>query len=307
MNKKYRKGAQYNKRKPPKEAIEVVYGGGGIKGFGHIGLLKAIEELQVDTGMHTGVSIGSVIATFVSNGYTAKEIEAIFLKEFGKIDSDLLGKTLRWRGLKRFLKAGGLIDFSELLKDMCQRYNLKPQPNLRIIAYNVRTCKAVIFQGTDYCLHEALTASCSIPGIMRPVWYGRNCHVPDEDIGHQTLDVLVDGGLHHPNPGNFSEHPAIISALGFASWLPMRMLSPADFLFHMIELFGSVLLQWCFDDLEPDHLVIKVGAPNVGIVTAGLTPKECKKLVDRGYKIANKELKKAIKDKLIPVKKAKES
>jgi hypothetical protein len=307
MRKKHVKGAKYKKRQPPQAAIEVVYGGGGIKGFGHIGLLKAIEENNVDTGMHTGVSIGSVIATFVANGYKAKEIEAIFLKEFGNIDPDLLGKTLRWRGLKRFLKAGGLIDFSELLKSICERYNLKPQPNLRIIAFNVRTYKAVVFEGTDYCLHEALTASCSIPGIMRPVWYGRNCRTTGDDVGHESADVLVDGGLHHPNPGNFSEHPAIISALGFANKLPMRWLKPADFLFHMIELFGAALFQWCFDDLEPDHIVIKVGADNVGIVTAGLSPKDCRKLIDHGYKVANKEIKKATKEKRIPVKKTKES
>jgi len=307
MKKKYRKGAQYKKRQPPKEAIEVVYGGGGIKGFGHIGLLRAIEELRIDTGIHTGVSIGSVIAAFVANGYKAREIEAIFLREFGNIDPNILGKTLRWRGLRRFLKAGGLIDFSELLKDICERYNLKPQPNLRIVAYNVRTLKPEIFQGTEYCLPEALTASCSIPGIMRPVWYGRNCHVSNDDTPHKSLDVLVDGGLHHPNPGNLSEHPAIISKLGFANRIPNRWLSAADFLFHMIELFGSALFEWCFDDLEPDHVVIKVGASNVGIVTAGLTPKECSKLIDHGYKVAHKELKKAIKDKLIPVKKSKES
>ncbi len=305
MKKKNSKDSKL-RRQPPTEKIEVVYGGGGIKGFSHIGLIAALEENNVDTGVHTGVSIGSIIATLVANGYKAREIEAIFLKEFGNIDPDLLGKTLRWRGLKRFLKAGGLIDFSELLKGICQRYDLKPQPNLRIIAFNVRTCEAVVFEGTDYCLHEALTASCSIPGIMRPVWYGRNCHTSDEDMSHKPLDVLVDGGLHHPNPGNFSEHPAIISALGFASKLPSRLLSPADFLFHMIELFGSTLFQWCFADLEPDHIVIKVGAPNVGIVTAGLTLKECRKLIDYGYKVANKEIKRAIQQKLIPVKKSKE-
>lgn len=306
MKKKNSKGEKFKRRQPPKEAIEVVYGGGGIKGFGHIGLLKAIEELGVDTGMHTGVSIGSVIATLVANGYTANQVEKIFLTEFGNIDPIVLGKTLRWRGLKPFLKAGGLMDFSELLKGICERYNLKPQPNLRIVTYNVSTCEPVVFQGTDYCLHEALTASCSIPGIMRPVWYGRNCHVPNEDLGHKPANVLVDGGLHHPNPGHFSEQPAIISKLGFASKLPHRLLSPADFLFHMIELFGAALFEWCFDDLEPDHVVIKVGVPNVGIVTAGLTIKECRKLIDHGYKVSLKELKKAIKDKLIPLKKSKE-
>ena len=42
MKKKNSKGT--HKRQSPKEAIEVVYGGGGIKGFGHVGLLRAIER-----------------------------------------------------------------------------------------------------------------------------------------------------------------------------------------------------------------------------------------------------------------------
>ena len=51
------------------EATEIVLGGGANRGFAHCGLLQAIEELDVNTGTITGVSIGSIIATLYTNGY----------------------------------------------------------------------------------------------------------------------------------------------------------------------------------------------------------------------------------------------
>ena len=56
---------------------EVVLGGGGIKGFGHVGLLQALEDRKVPIHYMTGISIGSIMAMLYVNGFTPDEIKEI--------------------------------------------------------------------------------------------------------------------------------------------------------------------------------------------------------------------------------------
>jgi NTE family protein len=48
------------KRRPRK--IALVLGGGGLKGFAHIGVIRALEELGIDPTVVAGTSIGALIA-----------------------------------------------------------------------------------------------------------------------------------------------------------------------------------------------------------------------------------------------------
>jgi NTE family protein len=48
--------------------IAVVLGGGGLKGFAHIGVLQALEERGIVPSLHAGVSIGALIATARAGG-----------------------------------------------------------------------------------------------------------------------------------------------------------------------------------------------------------------------------------------------
>ena len=44
------------------DRIALVFGGGGLKGFAHIGVLKALDERGVRPSLVAGSSIGSLIA-----------------------------------------------------------------------------------------------------------------------------------------------------------------------------------------------------------------------------------------------------
>ncbi len=293
-----------NRRTATSKEIELVLGGGGIKGFGHIGLLKALEERQVSIGTITGVSIGSVVAAFHTNGYTPEEINRIFIIELMGLDPDSLKRTLHLPSTARLLKRG-FVDLGELFRKIVDKYELKPQPNLRILAYNVLKAEPVLFEGTDYDLSKAISASCAIPGVMRPVWHGRNqsSGKPQARCRHGESEdgILVDGGVHHPNPGEFSEGTAIISKLGFASSLPSLPMPIFDLGFHLLEMFWSFALSWYFADPE-DHLVIQTGLPDVACLSFGLAPEKCKEMVKFGYRQACRSLDPAIKKGLIPLK-----
>ena len=54
--------------------------GGGVKGAAHIGVIKALEEENIDFKYIGGTSSGSIVACLYSCGFTSDEIYKIFKK-----------------------------------------------------------------------------------------------------------------------------------------------------------------------------------------------------------------------------------
>jgi len=59
--------------------------GGGLQGFAHIGVLKALEELGIKIKYISGTSTGSAIASLYAMGYTPDEIQKICKEKYKKI------------------------------------------------------------------------------------------------------------------------------------------------------------------------------------------------------------------------------
>ncbi len=56
------------------QAVGLVLGGGGARGFAHIGLLRALEELGVRVDLLGGTSMGALIAALSAYGLSADEL-----------------------------------------------------------------------------------------------------------------------------------------------------------------------------------------------------------------------------------------
>src|SRR3954465_3374640 len=54
--------------------IALVFGGGGIKGFAHIGVLKALEERGIKPALYAGTSIGAMVAAAAVGGMSPDEL-----------------------------------------------------------------------------------------------------------------------------------------------------------------------------------------------------------------------------------------
>lgn len=61
--------------------IALVLGGGGAKAAAHIGVLKVIEEAGVSVDLVVGSSMGAVVGALYAAGYSADEIEEMWLNE----------------------------------------------------------------------------------------------------------------------------------------------------------------------------------------------------------------------------------
>lgn len=198
---------------PPSElnAINVTLGGGGSRGAYIIGFLDFIQEYRVNIASFLGVSAGSLVACFYTNGYSPEFIATCFSEEFQKMPIGIFMQafSLPLNPFKLFY--GGMLDFEPFMRHLVEKYGLKPNKKLKILAYDILKRKPIVFEGDNYDLPKALAASCSIPGLMRPVEYvdSRGC-----------LSLLVDGGAYHLNPAALDDNkPNIIVRLFAASYV----------------------------------------------------------------------------------------
>ena len=152
------------------QAIGLVLGGGGARGFAHLGVLRALEELGIPVDMTAGTSIGSPIAFFNAADYNAAEATNSMATGF----ANLLDYTLPINSLLSGRRITNVInqyaspwDAEDLWKPwFCVSTNLtRNQPKVH------RTGN----------VGRAIRASVSIPGVLPPV--------------SENGEVLVDGGL----------------------------------------------------------------------------------------------------------------
>ncbi len=153
---------------PPKPAkIALVLGAGASKGFAHIGVLKILETNKIPVHMIVGTSVGSVIGSFYAYGLNAFELQKL---SFSIEQKDIVDLTIPDNG---FIKGEKLEEFvNKTLKNT-------PMEKLKIPFYAVATeiqngQEAVFGRGNT---GQAVRASCSIPGVFRPVKIGDRMYV----------------------------------------------------------------------------------------------------------------------------------
>jgi NTE family protein len=160
---------------PPRPAkVALVLGAGASRGFAHIGVLKVLESNRIPVHMIIGTSAGSFVGSLYAYGFNAFQIQKM---SFALEKSDLADLTVPDNG---FIKGEKLEEFIN------KTVNNTPIEKMRIPLYVVATDlqkgQEVVFGKGD--TGKAVRASCSIPGIFRPV-----------RIENRTY---VDGGLVSP-------------------------------------------------------------------------------------------------------------
>lgn len=156
--------------------IALALGGGGAKGFAHIGVIKVLESHGIKPKIVTGTSAGSFVGSLYASGKSPYQLQHIALtfKE-----SDIRDLTLNRQG---FIAGQKLQDFVN------QHVGNKPIEKFPIRFAAVATRldngrKADFIKGNA---GQAVRASCSIPNVFVPATIG----------GTQ----YVDGGLVSPIP-----------------------------------------------------------------------------------------------------------
>ncbi|NTU57400.1 MAG: patatin-like phospholipase family protein [Chlorobiaceae bacterium] len=153
------KGQTAGSLKEPESRIGLALGGGAVLGAAHVGVLKAMHELDIRPDFVSGTSIGSFIAALYAFGKRWDELETLARE----LDwSDLSGLTISGYGLLSNRKFGDIV---KRLLGSC-RIEDAPLP-LAIVSTDICTGRKVVMRRGDVAM--AVMASSSIPGIFRPV------------------------------------------------------------------------------------------------------------------------------------------
>jgi NTE family protein len=174
----------------------LVLGGGGLKGFAHIGVMRALEERGILPVRYAGTSIGALIAAARVAGVSLDEMER---RAIGCSKRDLF----------RLNRVGMLIERSRasslyLEQPLRELVNaVTPDVSLRELGNKLLVNTVDLERGTivvwglpgleDVNVRDAVYASCALPGFFPPA------HVGDR--------VCVDGGT-------IDNLPTAIASLG---------------------------------------------------------------------------------------------
>jgi len=91
------------KKSGKRPVVGLALSGGGARGFAHIGVLKALDELGLPVDRVAGTSMGSVVGGLLACGYHPSEIEKIFLR----VDwSDIFRNSAPRSGMALFEREG---------------------------------------------------------------------------------------------------------------------------------------------------------------------------------------------------------
>jgi NTE family protein len=176
--------------------IALVLGGGGIKGFAHIGVLKALEEYGIRPTVFAGTSIGAMLAAATVGGMAPDELAR-------------RAESLKRKDLFRINHFGMLMDrmksrsiyMEEPLRELTAA--VVPEGTFDSVKSRLLVNTVDLERGTqivwglpglrDVSVQDAVYASCALPGFFPP--------------GQVDGRMCVDGGV-------IDNLPAYIAGLG---------------------------------------------------------------------------------------------
>lgn len=162
--------------KAERPLIGLALGGGGARGFAHVGVIKALEAAGIKPDIVTGSSSGAIVAALYAAGLSGAELErmAVDLDQGALIDFSLFGSG--------WVRGEALQDYvNEIVGHVPMERLAKP---FAVVATDAKTGAMVVFNRGNTGL--AVRASSSVPDLFIP----------------PVIDGVpyLDGGLTNPVP-----------------------------------------------------------------------------------------------------------
>jgi len=158
--------------------IGIALSGGGVKGFAHLGVLKALEEKGIEADVLAGVSAGAIVGSFIAAGKKPSEV------------MKLINESDFFDFAKLSLPNRGIFTLDNMTENLKKSLGIKSFEELKIPFYvgaaNIERARMEYFDKGD--LIKIIQASASIPVLFSPV----------EING----ELYVDGGLFENLPVN---------------------------------------------------------------------------------------------------------
>lgn len=169
---------------PRKLVVGLALGGGAVKGFAHIGVIKMLEASGIHVDVVAGTSAGSVVGALYASGMDgfAMQQAAISLDEASIRDVRLF--------------SGGLVQGRKLQDYVDGLVRQRPIERLKLpfaaVATELETGQRTVFRHGD--TGEAVRASCSVPGVFEPAAVGGRHYVDGGVVSPVPVDAARELG-----------------------------------------------------------------------------------------------------------------
>jgi len=157
--------------------IALALGGGGARGYSHIGVLRRLEQEGYRVRAVAGTSAGGIVGALYAAGYTPDELEA----KLSKLDQTRLFGRSSGEGPSILGLGGATSMLEEFLGDLTFEKLKLP---CAVVAVDIKSAQEVVL--SEGCVVDAVLATIAIPALFPPRQIGE----------HQ----LVDGATLDPVP-----------------------------------------------------------------------------------------------------------
>ena len=157
--------------------IVIAFGGGGTRGFSHLGAIKAFEEFGLKFDFVAGTSAGSLAGAFYAAGYNYNQMYNII-------------KNLKEKDIRKNVipfttsKADGIGDV--IIQNLGDINIEDLKTPFAAVAVDIKSTKEVAIARGN--LAKAVMGSCAVPAVFQPVIF--------DDM------ILSDGGLQNTIPAD---------------------------------------------------------------------------------------------------------
>jgi NTE family protein len=247
--------------------IALALGGGGVKGYAHVGVLRVLENSGYRIRAVAGTSAGGMIGSVYSVGYSPQEIEEGLL---GMDQTKLYGRT-PGDGPSML----GLSGVVSLLAGMLGERTFEDVHfPFAVTAVNLETAQLLALRKGK--LIDAVLATIAVPGIFPPrIWEGQR---------------LIDGGILDPVPVALARYlapdlpvvavvlsppieewikpaPRLLESLPFLSsyFSRMRVAQAFNIFLRSIDIAGIELTELRLRVDKPD-VIIRPPVPHIGLL-----------------------------------------
>ena len=243
-------------------AVALVLGGGGCRGYGHIGVLRVLERNRLKPDLVVGSSVGSLVGAFYAAQIPVEQIE-----RFGKrLNQNMLRDWIFPKlgvfggaGIRRFV-------VSRLGQRTIESLPLR----FAAAATDLRTGDAVILERGD--LGRAVQASSSAPGLLEPV-----------RIGSQ---LLVEGNLSAAVPVDAARRLGARRVIAVDVTFPPEQADLADPFDALYQGFSILTRRLALEERKRADVMI---APNL-LEHRDMSGATIKALIEAGERAAEREL-----------------